>query len=91
MSGLAALNAMRDGGEPRYVPSAIADKFCGHVLASAVAMALYRRERTGRGHAESSQQQGRDAGHVSNVRVWMGRGTGRGTPTDSPLTRPWSR
>lgn len=49
MSGLAALNAMRDGGEPRYVPSAIADKFCGHVLASAVAMALYRRERTGRG------------------------------------------
>lgn len=49
ISGLAALNAMRDGGEPRYVPSAIADKFCGHVLASAVAMALYRRERTGRG------------------------------------------
>jgi len=49
MSGLAALNAMRDGGEPRYVPSAIADKFCGHVLASAVAMALYRRERTGLG------------------------------------------
>lgn len=49
MSGLAAINAMRDGGEPSYVPSAIADKFCGHVLASAVAMALYRRERTGKG------------------------------------------
>lgn len=49
MSGLAALNAMRDGGEPRYVPSAVVDKFCGHVLASAVAMALYRRERTGLG------------------------------------------
>jgi len=49
MSGLAALNAMRDGGEPRYVPSALADKLFGHVLASAVAMALYRRKRTGRG------------------------------------------
>lgn len=44
-----SLNAMRDGGPPSYVPSALADKFCGHVLASAVGMALYRRERTGRG------------------------------------------
>ncbi|HJU14838.1 MAG TPA: CoA transferase [Stellaceae bacterium] len=47
-SGLAALNGA-PGGEPRYVPMAICDKVCGHVLAGAVAMALYERERSGRG------------------------------------------
>ena len=45
--GLAVLNGV--GGEPRYVPTVIADKFCGHTLASAIGMALYHRERTGRG------------------------------------------
>lgn len=48
MSGIADMHARRDG-EPRYVPMVIADKFCGHALASAIGMALYRRERTGRG------------------------------------------
>ncbi|TDH60082.1 CoA transferase [Dankookia rubra] len=48
MSGIAALHAERDG-EPRFVPMVIADKFCGYVLASAIGMALFRRERTGRG------------------------------------------
>jgi crotonobetainyl-CoA:carnitine CoA-transferase CaiB-like acyl-CoA transferase len=47
-SGLAALNG-GVGGEPRYVPTALCDKICGHVLASAVSMALFRRERTGEG------------------------------------------
>ena len=47
-SGLAAMCAAAFG-EPRYVPSALADKFCGHVLASSIAMALYHRERTGEG------------------------------------------
>ncbi|MDE2514412.1 MAG: CoA transferase [Rhodospirillales bacterium] len=48
MSGLAALNAGPDGA-PRYVPSVIADKLCGHVLASMTAMALVHRARTGEG------------------------------------------
>jgi len=47
-SGLAALNG-GVGGEPRYVPMAVCDKICGHVLASAVGMALFHRERTGEG------------------------------------------
>ena len=36
---------------PRYVPTVMADKITGHVLASSIAMALYRRERTGHGQA----------------------------------------
>ncbi len=51
-SGLAAINAAPNGpdpGAPRYVPMAVSDKICGHVLASAVAMALFARERSGKG------------------------------------------
>jgi len=48
LSGIAALNAGPDGA-PRYFPTVIADKFTGHTLASAVAMALYAREKTGKG------------------------------------------
>ncbi len=48
MSGISDLHTMRDG-RPALVPTVIADKFCGHALASAIAMALYRRERTGKG------------------------------------------
>lgn len=48
MSGIAALNAGPDGA-PRYFPSVMADKICGHVLASMIAMALVHRERTGEG------------------------------------------
>src|SRR6516165_11714787 len=47
-SGLAALNG-GPGGEPRYVPMAVCDKICGYVLASAIGMALFHRERTGEG------------------------------------------
>jgi crotonobetainyl-CoA:carnitine CoA-transferase CaiB-like acyl-CoA transferase len=46
-SGLAALNG--GSGEPRYVPMAVCDKICGYVLASAIGMALFHRERTGEG------------------------------------------
>lgn len=49
-SGLAAMNA-RANGEPRYVPMAMADKLCGLVTASMVAMALVHRASTGRGQA----------------------------------------
>ena len=45
-SGLAAING---GTEPRYVPMVVCDKLSGHVLASSVGMALFHRERTGRG------------------------------------------
>src|SRR2546430_16528409 len=47
-SGLAALNGGSDG-PPRYVPMVVCDKVSGHVLAGAIAMALYARERMGRG------------------------------------------
>src|SRR5436309_6547850 len=47
-SGLAALNGGSDG-PPRYVPMVVCDKVSGHVLAGAIAMALFARERTGKG------------------------------------------
>tara|TARA_Y100000588_G_C14255484_1_gene925233 strand:+ start:262 stop:1458 length:1197 start_codon:yes stop_codon:yes gene_type:complete len=39
----------RTNGEARFVPMPISDKFCGHALASAIGMALFYRERSGRG------------------------------------------
>jgi crotonobetainyl-CoA:carnitine CoA-transferase CaiB-like acyl-CoA transferase len=47
-SGIAALMAQVNGG-PRYYPTVIIDKFCGYILASSVGMALFARERTGKG------------------------------------------
>ena len=47
-SGLVGLIELANG-EARFVPMPISDKFCGHVLASAIAMALVYRERTGEG------------------------------------------
>src|SRR5436309_3728921 len=47
-SGLAALNGGKDG-PPRYVPMVVCDKVSGHVLAGAIGMALFARERTGQG------------------------------------------
>ena len=51
-SGLAAMVG-RSAGEPRYTPMIIADKLCGNVLASAIGMALFSRERTGHGQEVS--------------------------------------
>lgn len=48
LSGLAMLQAITSG-EPRYVPSIIADKITGVHAAYAVALALYHREKTGKG------------------------------------------
>jgi len=50
MSGMASMFAA-NAGEPRYVPMAFADKLSGVALASAIGMALFRRERTGQGEA----------------------------------------
>ncbi len=47
-SGLADLFD-RVGDGPRYVPSVMADKICGLLMAQAVLAGLYRRERTGEG------------------------------------------
>jgi len=47
-SGIASLMA-QSVGEPRYYPTVIIDKFCGYMLASAIGMALFNRERTGLG------------------------------------------
>ena len=48
LSGLAAL-VQQQTGEPRYLPSAAADKNCGLVAAIAILAALLRRGSTGRG------------------------------------------
>lgn len=48
-SGLAALQN-RDA-EPRYVTSAVADKITGMAVVNAVVMALFHRERTGKGQS----------------------------------------
>ena len=50
MAGTASLYAHAHG-DPQYIPMAFADKLCGVMLASAIGMALFRRERTGRGEA----------------------------------------
>jgi crotonobetainyl-CoA:carnitine CoA-transferase CaiB-like acyl-CoA transferase len=51
-SGLASLNGRAAGADgPSYVPSVMADKISGQTLTAAIAMALYSRERTGRGQA----------------------------------------
>jgi len=47
-SGVAALNAGPDGA-PRYVPMLMVDKLVGVYFALAVSMALFARERTGKG------------------------------------------
>ncbi|HKW36445.1 MAG TPA: CoA transferase [Burkholderiales bacterium] len=46
--GMAALYH-RATGEPRYVPMVVADKIVGLIAAQMIAMALYRRARTGEG------------------------------------------
>ena len=53
LSGLAMLQTVPTGGEPRYVPTIIADKVTAVHAAYAVALALFHRERTGRGQAVS--------------------------------------
>ncbi|HEY2927930.1 CaiB/BaiF CoA transferase family protein [Piscinibacter sp.] len=47
-AGMADL-MLRAVGVARYLPTVLVDKFCGYMLASAIGMALYSRERTGRG------------------------------------------
>jgi crotonobetainyl-CoA:carnitine CoA-transferase CaiB-like acyl-CoA transferase len=49
-SGIASL-AARAGGEPRYVPSAMADRVAGMTAAYSVLAALLHREKTGEGQA----------------------------------------
>lgn len=49
MSGVTALNAGPRG--PRYLPTVAADKLTGQMLAAMIGMALFARERTGRGQA----------------------------------------
>jgi crotonobetainyl-CoA:carnitine CoA-transferase CaiB-like acyl-CoA transferase len=49
LSGIAAIARDAWGGEPRYMPNAIADRTVGLYLANAISAALYHRERTGEG------------------------------------------
>lgn len=47
--GLASLVGANVGTGPRYVPTALADKITGLMVANAITMALFHRERTGEG------------------------------------------
>lgn len=49
-SGVAGLNA-KAFGEPRYLPYVLADRTGGLIAVQMIAMALYHRERTGRGQS----------------------------------------
>jgi crotonobetainyl-CoA:carnitine CoA-transferase CaiB-like acyl-CoA transferase len=51
LSGLAGITRDAWGGEPRYMPLAIADRTVGLYLANAISAALFHRERTGAGQA----------------------------------------
>lgn len=51
MCGMASLQGENDPNGPRYVNTIFVDKTIGCVVAYAVAMALYERERSGRGQA----------------------------------------
>ncbi|MGC6499750.1 MAG: CaiB/BaiF CoA transferase family protein [Henriciella sp.] len=48
-SGFAHLNTLRDGSDPSYAPSLVADKTVGLFATYATLAALYHRERTGEG------------------------------------------
>ena len=48
-SGFAHLSTLRDGSEPAYAPSLVADKTVGLFAVYATLAALYHRERTGQG------------------------------------------
>lgn len=47
--GLASLVGANVGTEPRYVPTALADKITGLMVVNAISMALFHRERSGEG------------------------------------------
>lgn len=51
MSGIAGLYARASGGEPRYIPMAMADRYTGTVLVNAILGALVHKLRTGQGQA----------------------------------------
>jgi len=51
LSGIAAIARDAWGGEPRYMPNAIADRTVGLYLANAISAALLYRERTGKGQS----------------------------------------
>lgn len=51
MSGIAAITRDAWGGEPRYMPSTIADRTTGLYMANAISAALVQRERSGKGQS----------------------------------------
>ncbi len=51
MSGIAGLYARASGGEPRYIPLAMADRYTGTVLVNAILGALVHKLRTGQGQS----------------------------------------
>ena len=51
MSGIAGLYARASGGEPRYIPMAMADRYTGIALVNAILGALVHKLRTGEGQS----------------------------------------
>jgi crotonobetainyl-CoA:carnitine CoA-transferase CaiB-like acyl-CoA transferase len=51
LTAIPALQARATGGPPSYVANAMTDRIVGLMAASAIGMALYARERTGKGQA----------------------------------------
>ena len=81
----------RANGEARFVPMPIADKFCGYVLASAIAMALFHRERTGEGQEVHVPMLETMLSLTLTTHLWRGIGDGpAGYPRAiSPHRRPY--
>jgi len=50
-AGIPALSLLAGSDEPRYTPSALADRICGLAAVNAITAALYWRERTGEGQS----------------------------------------
>lgn len=70
-SGVAGLTE-RATGEPRYFPTVIGDKLTGVVLASSIVMALFHRERTGRGQAVEVPMLETVLSFVMLEHLWLG-------------------
>ncbi len=79
----------RTGGEPGFVPMPIADKFCGYVLASSIAMALVHRERTGEGQEVHVPMLETMLSLTMTTHLWQG--VADGPPGYPRAVSPWRR
>jgi len=93
-SGVADLEEQATG-EPRYFPTVLGDKLTGFVLASSIVMALFHRERTGRGQEVEVPMLETVLSFVLLEHLWRGAfGRPAGEPGYprllTPLRRPYA-